>query len=66
MNEIVIDARRTDDLQQPDRDPRLSQSNFGESLALDRYARRLDAQEARIRRKLQTVRNLSEQRHDRC
>ena len=55
MNEIIIDTSRTDDVQQPHRDPRLTRSEFGESLALDRYARRLDSQEARIQKKLRLL-----------
>jgi len=61
MNEI-IDVRSVDVSQQSSRDPRLTVSDFGESLAQDRYAHRLDAQEARVRRKLATLRELMEQR----
>ena len=61
MNKI-IDVQSVDVSEQPRPDSRLTLSHFGESLALDRYARRLDAQEARIRRKLATLRQLMEQR----
>jgi hypothetical protein len=43
-------------------DPRLLVSEFAQSLAEDRFARRLDQQEQRIRRKLEQLRRLMEQR----
>ena len=61
MNEI-IDVRSVDVSGQSRPDPRVARSDFAESLAQDRYARRLDAQEARIRRKLATLRELMEGR----
>ena len=56
----IIDVRSVDVSQQSRPDPRLAVRDFGESLAQDRYARLLDAQEARIRRKLATLRELIE------
>jgi hypothetical protein len=60
MNKI-INVRSPDMWEQSRADPRLTASRFGESLALDRYARRLDSQEARVRLKLATLNKLMEQ-----